>query len=311
MRLLSLVIAFSIVGSSSLNAACHIDDERKFSGDGERVRLSRSDRVPKSGSFAVYKAPLAVNTDGAPNSYNPYDFRGREKAINRLDNGITIRSLQDRRLSVEEKVTIFNQWRDGDWVVPNGYRITWKNVIAATSGGKPCVFSAGPHKGYFGSLTALKNGLPSDKAGECAFNDQLDQRFIPAIVLRGENNPLSSFGARTGDLVLATNPETGATVSAIVGDIGDGDRIGEGSVALNMALLGTTRQPTTYQEALGLDTGRREMVVAVLPATRGFKRVRPYSPENIRQRVEEWAAANGYGGLSELKTSVLSCAQGL
>lgn len=311
MRACALSVVFFVSAAMPLNAACRVDSDRRNPADGEIVRLSRSDQAPDSGRFAVYRAALAVNTDGAPNSYHPDDFRGTSKAINRIDNGVAIRSQSGRRLSVTDRIEVFNRWRDGGWRVPEGYRINWKNVIAADPEGKPCTFSSGSQQGYFGSLTALKNGLSAEKAGECAVNDQLDQRYIPAIVLRGSDNPLLRFGARTGDLAFAINPETGAAVPAIVGDTGNGDRIGEGSVALNMALLGRTAQPKTYQEALGLDTGRRQMIVAVLPESRRFNPARPYTADNIRQRVEGWAAANGYGSTARLKEAVVSCATGL
>jgi hypothetical protein len=48
--------------------------------------------------------------------------------------------------------------------------------------GKPCVFEK-DNRGYFGSLTALKNGLPEADSGECQVKNQLDLRFVPAIVL--------------------------------------------------------------------------------------------------------------------------------
>jgi hypothetical protein len=290
-------------------STCQILRTGTFPGDGENVRLVRGEGLAAAGQFAVYKAPLAVNTDGAPTSYHPDDFLGRQFAINRIDNGIAI-SKPGQRLTTAEKRAVFEQWRNAGWVVPSGYRISWSNVIADDGHGKPCVFQGEP-AGYFGSLTALKNGLSGAAAGECQAKDQLDQRFIPAIVLRGSGNPLRDYGARTGDLVLAINPQSGATVAAIIGDTGDGNRIGEASVALNMALLGVTTQPRTYSEALQLDTGTRAMVVAALPGTRQFERLRPYTAENIATRVAAWATAHGYAGTEGLATMAKTCAQGL
>ena len=79
-------------------------------------------------------------------------------------------------------------------------------MIAATereSRQVPCVFSSGDHQGYFGSLTSLKNDLPAGRRGECEVDNQLDQRVIPALVMPGGSNPVSAFGAKVGDLVLA------------------------------------------------------------------------------------------------------------
>ena len=311
----ALALAAGMLAASigQASAACTIDGQGSFAGEG--VRLARPQSLGATANFAVYRAPLAVNTDGAPTSYHPEDFLGETRAINRIDNGIAIRRADGSRLSVAEKRRVFDLWRSTpDWTVPQGFRITWQNVIAATPQGKPCVFgaAAGEHAGYFGSLTALQNGLSGPAAGECGAANQLDQRFIPAIVLRGDaSSPLRRFGARTGDLVLAVNPATAVVVPAVIGDTGDGNRIGEGSVALNMALLGRTEQPRTFRDALGLDTGTREMVVAVLPGTIAFRRERPYSAANLRSRVEAWAQERGYGGLQGLADAALDCASGL
>jgi hypothetical protein len=123
---------------------------------------------------------------------------------------------------------------------------------------------------------------------------------------------LKTFGARKGDLVLAINPAAGgAVVPVIIGDAGDGNRIGEGSVALNMKLLGETDQPKTYKEALKLDTGTAHMIVAVLPGSTAFKLQRPYTVENIASRVEEWAKDRGYSSTDGLAKAVAACAAGL
>jgi hypothetical protein len=292
--------------TDSVSATCLVGQDKKFSG--ESVLLARDGGLSAGGNFAVFRAPLAVNTDGAPNSYSPDDFLGRTKAINRFDNGISIRYSRDnRKVPAPERYDVFKKWRDSGWNVPAGYKIFWGNVIA-TRDGKPCVFGNGPNKGYFGSLTALKNGLATSQAGECEVKDQLNQTQIPAIVLRGDSNPLRHYGASVGDLVVAVNPRSGVLVNAIIGDTGDGDRIGEGSVALNMALLGKTKQPKNYETAKELDTDMADMVIAVLPGTKTFRRVRPYSAENIQERIKQWADVEGYGSVESLKNSILSCA---
>lgn len=311
----SAVIGLSCVTlftTSGVAAACNVKQEKVFPGDKEHVRLASGNGGSQAGLFAVFRAPMAVNTDGAPNSYHPYDLLGERKAINRFDNAISIKSTIDAGavLPLSERMTVFKQWRDNDWLVPNGYRISWKNVIAEDAG-KPCVFKSGSSNGYFGSLTALKNNLHGAPAGECDYKNQLDQRFIPAIVIRGAGNPLRAYGAKTGDLVVAINPKTKGAVAAIVGDTGDGNRIGEGSVALNMALLGRGTQPMTYADAKSLDTGSNAMVVAVVPGSKAFKLERPYTKENIDKRMEAWSSANGYQNTKTLVAAVLACAEGL
>jgi hypothetical protein len=53
------------------------------------------------------------------------------------------------------------------------------------------------------------------------------------------------------------------------------------------------------------------MVVAVLPASAGFKRERPYTAANIAQRVQQWAADNGYGSVDGLVAAATACSDGL
>lgn len=288
---------------------CRVDRTAAFAG--ETLRLARPQALAPAANLGLFKAPLAVNTDGAPTSYHPLDYRGERLAINHLDNGIVVRTTTGAPLTQAQRIQVFDRWRLSGWQqVPPGHRITWQNVIAAV-GGKPCVFSQGEHAGYFGSLTALNNGLPADAAGECGVHNQLDQRLVPALVLRGSQNPLRSWGAALGDLALAINPATGAMVPAIIGDSGNAQRVGEGSVALNRALLTGTLLPATYRQALALDTGTRDMVVAVLPGSRGFQPARPYSADNIAQRVQSWAQAQGYPDVQALGAAALQCAAGL
>lgn len=308
----TVAILAGFVCTGIAQAACQVEREGRFSGDNEKVRLARGQHLPASANLVVYRAPLAVNTDGAPNSYHPDDFLGQRLAINRIDNGITFSRRDRKPMSLAERKAIFERWRATGWVVPEGYRISWRNVIAADGSGKPCVFQQGEHAGYFGSSTALRNGLTGTSAGECQVHDQLDQRTLPAIVLRGgASSPQRRFGAKTGDLVLTVNPATGRNVAAIVGDTGDGKRIGEGSVALNMALLGRSEQPRTYAEAKRLDTAPQDIAVAILPATRLFHRERPYSASNLERRVDAWAVEQGYGSREGLAYAILACSDGL
>jgi hypothetical protein len=307
------LIVQAAVGSAAV--PCTIDQEKVFAGDGEHVRLARRQGLAAGAGFGLFRARLAVNTDGAPTSYHPGDFFGRTVAINKIQHGITITRSNGDSISDDQKKIVFEAWRDSGWAVPPGYSISWQNVIARTPAGRPCLFTAGPYRGYFGSLTATRNGVPASQAGECGVKDQLDQRYIPAIVLRGPAvNPLTGYGAKKGDLVLAVNPATSppTIVPAIIGDTGNDKRIGEGSVALNMRLLGVTVQPRTYSQAVNLDTGaNRQMIVAVLPGTRDYRLSRPYSAENIAARAEAWAQAKGYGSLAGLAEAMTACAEGL
>ncbi len=304
------VAALCATAASAHGDECKIAQMDTFQPQHEHVALARSKNLDAGANFILYQAKLRVNTDGAPTSYHPEDPRGNTKAINNVVNGISI-SKRGASLSYGEKIKAFEAFRDGNWAMPDGYRIKWQNVIAPTTvAGKtvPCVFSTGDFKGYFGSLTTLKNGLSSADAGECQVNDQLDQRFIPGLVLPGGVTPVISLGGGIGDIAIAINPETGKTVAAVVADGGPPDNLGEGSVALNMALLGKTILPVTYAEAKKLDTNQVQMIVAIIPASRDYELERPYSAENLKSRLTKWGESHGYTSLNGLAQSVRTCA---
>ena len=122
----------------------------------------------------LFQTTLRVNTDGSPLSYHPQDPRGRDKALNNICNAIVVKKVGSDvnlcRTSFGAAIGVFEKFRDANYqTVPDGFRITWANVLATTkSQGRhiPCVFASGAFQGYFGSLTALTNGLTGDK-GEC------------------------------------------------------------------------------------------------------------------------------------------------
>jgi hypothetical protein len=177
---------------------------------------------------------------------HPQDPRGKDKALNNICNAIVVKKTTSKnnlcitKGHFSEAIGIFEKFRDSNYqTVPNGYRITWANVIAtAKENGKdvPCVFKSGEFKGYFGSLTALRNGLSGDK-GECEINDQVNPLSVPALVLVGGTNEVKDFGAKVGDLLVAYNPKTELFSSAIIGDTGPRDNLGEGAVKYGRNIL--------------------------------------------------------------------------
>ena len=171
------------------------------------------------------------------------------------------------------------------------------------------VFASGTYKGYLGSLTSLKNNLSGEAAGECTAANQLDERYVPALVIAGGSNPLRDYGVSMGDLLIAINPSNGAIQAAVVGDTGPSDNLGEGSVALNMSLLKRTRQPKNYSDAKALDTGPQEVIVAVIPKSSGYKELQqPYTLDNITARATDWLASHGYGSLQTFSAIGQACA---
>ena len=257
-----------------------------------------------------FRTSLRVNTDGAPNSYHPHDLNGSVKAINNICNGISVKRY-GQKLGCASARQVFGQFMGNDFTAPRGTTITWQKVIAATTDSRgrkiPCVFQSGEFAGYFGSLTKLTNGVSGHTAGECDHLNQLDQRFIPAFVLPGGQNILTTLGADIGDLLVAFNPENGVISVAVVGDLGPPDKLGEGSVGLNMVLLGKTEQPATYPQAVRLDTGNKEMLIGIIPNSRTFYLQTPFTKENLASRVDAWLTQAGFGSRQRFVEFMKSC----
>lgn len=242
-----------------------------------------------------------MNTDGSPLSYHPQDSRGKEKALNNICNAIVIKKDDSEEnlcfSNFSEAIGIFEKFRDSNYqTVPEGFRITWENVLSTIKENDkniPCIFKSGKYKGYFGSLTALKNGLTGDK-GECEINDQVNPMMVPALVLVGGKSVLKDFGAKVGDLLVAYNPKTQLFSSAIIGDTGPKDNLGEGSILLNMKLLGLNTSPTNKKETYKLSIENTQVLVAIIPSSRLFREIKPYKAENIDNRVMDWQKESGF-----------------
>jgi hypothetical protein len=254
-------------------------------------------------SIILFQTNLRVNTDGSPLSYHPQDPRGQTKALNNICNAIAVRKINAEtnlclnHSSFGQAIHVFEQFRDSNFqTVPAGFRIRWNKVLATTrENGKdvPCVFKSGEFKGYFGSLTALTNGLTANK-GECEINNQLNPMMVPALVLAGGEHPVKEFGARVGDLLIAFNPKTQLFTSAIIGDTGPDDNLGEGSVSLNMKLLGTTTPPSNKVETFRLSIDDAKVLIAIIPGSRLFRVTKPYTADNIDQRLNDWRIEAGF-----------------
>jgi hypothetical protein len=310
---LLLLIVWSLSGVVSGQQICVVTAAKAFDHEAQSIAVVKS---PESRSqFVLFASRLRVNTDGAPTSYHPFDLRGRRLAINNIANGVSITDSKSRRkLNYERTIEVFGQFRDADWTPPKGYEVHWQNVLAAANDGKkkvPCIFKAGKDAGYFGSLTSPKNGVSKEKAGECDAGNQLDEREIPALVIAGGNNALKAYGAKIGDLIFAFNPSSGVGKAAVIGDVGAPDNLGEGSVALNMALLRVRKQPSNYSEAKSLDSGEQIILVAVMPDTTLYKRELPYTDQNISSRVNSWIVEHGYRSAADLSALMTACANRL
>jgi hypothetical protein len=292
-----LVVVLLWSFAASAYGQCNVSEQGTFAQQ-QKVKLVSRPGAPAH-KVIFFSTSLRVNTDGAPNSYHPQDLSGSVKAINNICNAVTVkRNGQKLKKCSTEIIPVITQFVANNFREPAGTTITWQNVIAATkdaTGRKiPCVFKSGEFAGYFGSLTSLKNGLTGQAAGECEHLNQLDQRIIPAFVLPGGDNIVTSLGAGMGDLLVAFNPANNVVSVAVVGDIGPKDTLGEGSVGLNMILLGKTEQPTTYQLAKKLDTGDKAMLIAIIPRSRTFNPQKPFTKQNLTDRVDQWLVQAGF-----------------
>jgi hypothetical protein len=293
------LLVLLVCASASSAQEFTVAQSKVFTPQNKKVLLLK-DRASDR-KIILFQTNLRVNTDGSPLSYHPQDPRGRTKALNNICNGISVRRVNSNAnlcfTAFGEAIRVFEKFRDSNFqTVPPGFRITWKNVLATVQeNGKdvPCVFKSGEFKGYFGSLTALRNELTTGR-GECDVNDQVNPMTVPALVLAGGQNPMREFGAKVGDLLIAFNPRTQLFTAAIIGDTGPADNLGEGSVALNMKLLGTTTPPTNKEETFRLSIENTKVLIAIIPGSRLFNVAKPYTADNIDQRIRDWRAAAGF-----------------
>ena len=298
-HLSAALLGLLLCASASSAQEFTVVQSKVFTPQNKKVLLLKDGASDRK--IILFQTNLRVNTDGSPLSYHPQDPRGRTKALNNICNGISVRRVNSNAnlcfTAFGEAIRVFEKFRDSNFqTVPPGFRITWKNVLATVQeNGKdvPCVFKSGEFKGYFGSLTALRNELTTGR-GECDVNDQVNPMTVPALVLAGGQNPMRDFGAKVGDLLIAFNPRTQLFTAAIIGDTGPADNLGEGSVAMNMKLLGATTPPTNKQETFQLSIENTKVLIAVIPGSRLFNVAKPYTAENIDQRIREWRAEAGF-----------------
>jgi hypothetical protein len=269
-----------------------------------------------SKKLILFKTNLQVNTDGIPTSYHPLDLRGNTLALNTILNGAAIYRLkdnirisnpkkpnsfsdEDKKQMRSEAYSVFEKFRDSKYEkIPDGYKINWQNVLIAENN-KPCVFKTGKYKGYFASATALKNGLTADK-GECECKNQVDPFEVPTLVLAGGNNVVRQFGATVGDLVVAYNTTNKNIVYGVIGDTGPEENLGEGSVILNMKLIGTDKYPKTRKDTYSLST-KNDILICIVPQSKTFNPGKPFTQQNIEQRILKWFSEQGYDSDQKIK----------
>lgn len=256
-----------------------------------------------------FRTRLQVNTDGTPKSYHPEDIGGNNIAINTIGNGVAI--YKNGYVDIRKKKInlfidgpanyklgkeVFKQFQESNYEKVTGYEILWENVLYPVDVNgilKPCVLSEGEYKGYYGSMTKLKNGL-KEHAEDCGCSNQINSLEVNGFVIPLGKNALKKFGSEVGDLVLAYNPKNNKLVYAVIYDEGPQDKLGEGSVSLNMNLENKTKFPENSNQTNSFAT-KNKIYLIILPNSKNYKIEKtPYSNTNIEQRAKSLLAEIGY-----------------
>jgi hypothetical protein len=268
--------------------------------------------------FAVLTR-IAVDADGSSRAYHPEDPEGegtcwhvgdRLEGVCALDKFSSGRILLFRGAERMTKAELVSEWHD-IWPLirdkrlksidlraaagpdaPEGYYFFhWRarnltaffrsTIVPMTNDGYPCVHGRDSnHPGYFVAATTLTRNATA-RADGCAPARYLDAEEIPFFVL-----PKGGFGdIGIGDVMVARLKRDGmdSTVYGIVGDAGPPHKLGEGSIALNAALLGKSGEPVlNMRETWALDIEGPPVAVLVLGGTRHLLNG-DYSRSNIEQ----------------------------
>lgn len=210
--------------------------------------------VWKRDSQIVFTSGLRVNTDGAANSYHPI---GTSKgALNTICNAIAIKPLSgpyagvrisskfpndgpnklDGKVRCQMILDAFRRSMTADYAILPDVEIDWYALASRSPhAGKyrPCIQQTGEFKGFFVAQTARAADPLLDV---CDPAHWISSTSIPYITLPGAR--LAEHGASPGDLALVHRRNNGAEVwvVAIAADTGNKNELGEGSIALHIAL---------------------------------------------------------------------------
>lgn len=148
-----------------------------------------------------WTCPLAIDGDGDPKCYHP---EGSPPGLDYLGNA----------------------GQPGNW---------WGIACNPPTTGKPYIQKAtDPAPGFYVSTTALMD--PSSKVEESSPAKYVDSGTVPFIVLPSTPVFSKTPKQRLADLAVVFNNETGKKSWAIFADIGPKNQLGEGSIALGVAL---------------------------------------------------------------------------
>ena len=265
-----------------------------------RTRYDGDRRIYYGDDALVFRSRYAVNTDGAPTSYHPDDPAGRTGlAINTICNGASAYTASGKKVDYRQcgrLIELFRQARKSGWQRRPG-RPYLRFYGVATSDRHhhvPCVRSKGPYAGYFVSTT--KYTRPGFKDA-CDPRQYLDALRIPFIIVP-RHRSFSAAGMNVGDLAIIADRAGNEKVLAMVGDLGPSWGLGEGSIAVAVA-LGSKRDTNLTRAALA-HLAKGEWLTLVLTKAQVAQDV---SEESIRAQARQALAS--FGGAKRLA----ACAQ--
>jgi hypothetical protein len=230
---------------------------------------------------------MAVNTDGAPDSYHPDDI-----GITHICNGVSVGA------SCTWKADCLPEFRQAKTEGFRGPTRICFFAMVADANGVPLIQGSGdPKPGFFISTTALRQpGIPADKPAA-----YLDSNEIPFVVIPSTWQTQAYQGLGLGDYAAVFRKSTRALSFAIVGDLGPRKKLGEGSVALHLALGNDPFQTRNGVRRARKGIAGRDVVYLLFPGSR--KTGEPTPKESIvqegRRLLEEFggeAKLRGCGG---------------
>lgn len=254
-------------------------------------------RIYGDSQSLFFTSPMAVNTDGAPNSHHPDDPWGERLALNTICNGANAALPDGRNIdyrNCRELISAFRAAREANWIEQSAPRIKFYGVATSNSQRSiPCVTEGGEFSGYFVSSTALIADASKDDCDQGRYLNSMDIPF--AIYPRSPKFKSHDVGA--GDVVVYLNKANGAIDYGIIGDQGPRWGLAEGSIAFAQTLRQTTDHPQNRRDTYRYSVA--EVHALILPhESLGA----PFTAQNVRDRARE--RFERWGGMERL----LACA---
>ena len=248
---IALVVGLSLWMVSTANAQCNLVRESNFSHDEiGTVKIFR-DQQTKALAFS---SQMQVNTDGAPDSYHPDDI-----GITHICNGVSIGA------NCAWKANCMADFKQAKAEGFNGPTKICFFAMATGQNGKPILQGPNdPKPGYFVSTTALPQPGVDKKTPQA----QLDSNVIPFIVIPRHWEQSEVPGVKLGDFAVTLRRSTGQISFAIVGDLGPKRKLGEGSVALHMALGNDPFRMRFGKRRAWQGIGPRDVLYVIFPNSR-------------------------------------------